>query len=321
MQWNSPFAAMDARLAAAIVLYFAGALPVFAADAKSDMTPDFRRAHDYLVQVCRIGTRVSGSAGMEKQQKLIAEHFIKFKVSPQFQTFDATHPLSGTPVRMTNLIVSWQPAAKERVLLACHYDTRPLPDRDPIPRLAQSGVFLGANDGASGVALFMEMAHHMHLLKPTFGIDFVFFDGEELVYGNQGDYFLGSEHFAKTYRDAPPAHRYVYGVVVDMIADRNLNILMEVNSLRYAPDLTESIWNTAKQLGVRDFIAKRGHEVRDDHLPLNEIARIPTCDIIDFDYPHWHTTRDTASACSGESLAKVARVLLTWLQNVPRPKR
>jgi hypothetical protein len=288
------------------------------AEEERGMPLQAERAFGYLTEICRLGPRFSGSSGMEAQQKLIAEHFSKFGAQVRFQPFDAAHPQTGRPVRMNNIIVSWHPKATERVLLACHYDTRPTPDREPAAA-ARGAAFLGANDGASGVALAMEMAHHMAELKPTYGVDFAFFDGEELVYGRQGTYFLGSEHFAMQYRDRPPVHRYVYGVVVDMVADRSLDIFMERNSLKYAPELTKSIWETARRLNVTEFKQKAKHEIQDDHLPLNDVAKIPTCDIIDFDYPAWHTTRDVPANCSGASLVKVGRVLLEWLTQVPQP--
>lgn len=293
------------------------------ADRPASPKADPERAFEYLVKVCDIGPRMSGSEGMEQQQQLLSQHFTKLGAKVQFQTFDAAHPIHGRPVRMSNLIVSWHPEAEERVLLCCHYDTRPLPDRDSNPNLARNGKFIGANDGGSGVALFMELGHHLRDLKPTYGVDLVFFDGEEMVYGNAPDeeWFLGSRHFARSYKDDPPSYRYVYGVLVDMVGDKNLQLYQEVNSLRYAPQLTASIWKTAKDLGVKEFVAKRKHELRDDHLPLNQIARIPTCDLIDFDYPNWHTTRDVPSSCSGESLAKVGNVLLAWLQDVPAPAK
>lgn len=304
-----------------------GAIAIRAADkpaskgeagARKPAELDAERAFGYLTKICDIGPRISGSEGMDRQQRLISEHFTKLKANVRFQSFDAAHPASGNPVRMNNMIVSWDPAATKRVLLACHYDTRPRADRDD-PLRAREGKFLGANDGASGVALFMELAHHIGRIKPTYGVDFVFFDGEELVYGERDPYFLGSEHFAKDYRDKPPQYEYVCGVLVDMIGDKNLQLYEEANSLEYAPEVTQSIWKMAKKLGVKEFVAKPKHEVRDDHLPLNRIAHIPTCDIIDFDYPHWHTTRDVPAACSGESLAKVGRVLLAWLEEVPAP--
>jgi hypothetical protein len=289
-----------------------------AAEATAEFDAD--RAFGYLAKICEIGPRISGSEGMEKQQQLIVEHFSKLKATVKFQSFDARHPATGKPVRMNNMIVSWDPRATERVLLACHYDTRPHADRDPDPQLAGRGKFLGASDGASGVALLMELGHHLRSIQPTYGVDFVFFDGEELVYDDVRDpYFLGSEFFAKEYRDRPPEYKYVCGVLVDMIGGKKLQLYQEINSLHYAPEITQSVWKTAKRLGVREFVARPKHDVRDDHLALNEIAGIPTCDIIDFGYEHWHTTRDVPASCSGESLAKVGRVLLAWLEEVPAP--
>lgn len=278
---------------------------------------DARRAYGYLLKICRIGPRISGTRGMAEQQQVILEHFTKHGAQVRFQTFDVAHPLTGDPVRMANTIVSWHPEAKQRILLCCHYDTRPYPDRDFFNR---RGTFIGANDGGSGVALFMELAHHLAKLKPAYGVDFVFFDGEEFIYRRGDEYFLGSEHFARDYVANPPAYRYVYGVLVDMVGDRNLQLYYERKSLRFAPEVTTSIWETAQKLGVEEFISRRKHDVEDDHVPLNEIANIPTCDIIDFDYRHWHTTKDVPAACSGESLVKVGRVLLHWLENPPRPQ-
>lgn len=275
---------------------------------------DAGRAYGYLQKICRIGPRPSGSHGMNEQQTLLAEHFTRLGAQINYQTFDAADPLSGKPVRMTNLIVSWHPKMPDRVLLACHYDTRPFPDRD---RRNPRGVFLGANDGASGVALLMELGHHMQDLHVSRGVDFVFFDGEELVYRDQGKFFLGSTYFANQYRDSPPPFRYAGGVLVDMIGDRDLDVFQEKTSLRFAPGVTKSVWATAKSLKIREFHQSAKHEISDDHLPLNEVAHIPTCDVIDFDYPYWHTAQDVPSKCSGESLVKVGRVLLRWLTLPP----
>jgi len=289
---------------------------VTAAEPEVEPAFDAKRSYEYLNKICRLKSRVSGSPGMAEQQKLISEHFRELKAKVHFQTFDAPHPINGTPVRMNNLIVSWYPEAKKRILLACHYDTRPFPDRD---RFQPQGLFIGANDGASGVAFLMELGNVMRDLKIShgYGVDFVFFDGEELVYRENDAYFLGSNYFANQYKKEPRDFEYVYGILFDMIADKNLAIYMEKNSLKYAPKLTRSIWEAARKTGIREFISQEKYEIRDDHLPLNEIARIPTCDIIDFDYPAWHTTRDIPRNCSGASLAKVGTVLIYWLQNIP----
>jgi len=314
--WGCCLAAVALMLAAAIALMPRIDSP---AAAGGDSTPavDAQRALGYLKALCDLGPRPSGSQGMERQQQMIAAHFTELGARVRFQSFDAAHPKTGRPVEMNNIIVCWHPDAKERVLLGCHYDTRPLPDRDRNPRLAREGRFVGANDGASGVAVLMEMGNHLRSIAPRYGVDFVFFDGEELVYHATDPYFLGSEHFARNYKDHPPEHRYVMGAVIDMVGDKDLQIYMETNSLLYAPAVTESIWKAARSAGVKEFIHRERHEISDDHLPLNRIAGIPTCDVIDFDFEHWHTTRDVPSNCSAGSLGKVAKVMLAWLQALP----
>ena len=283
--------------------------------------PDADRAYGYLQKVCAIGPRISGTDGMARQQALLAKHFTDLKALVSFQEWDTPHPLTGQPVRLKNMIVSWHPETTERVLLCCHYDTRPKPDEEIFPRYRDS-PFIGANDGGSGVALLMELGHFMPDLPVQRGVDFVFFDAEELIYQKPGKFFLGSEYFATQYRDSPPPHRYHCGVLLDMVADKDLKIWQEGHSIKFAGFVTDSVWASAKATGVKEFIAKRKHTVNDDHIPLNQIAAIPTCDVIDFDYPYWHKRNDLPAACSGESLAKVATVMRHWLQNVPaKPAR
>lgn len=286
--------------------------------------PDFdgRRAYEDLVRICQLGPRMSGSQGMLRQQHLLTEHFTRLGARVGFQSFDVRHPLTGEPVRLNNMVVSWRPEAKERVLLCCHYDTRPFPDRD---RFRPRGTFLGANDGASGVAVLMELGRSMPALLGTqgqpgglrYGLDFVFFDAEEFVFGPDDPYFLGSTHFAERYRRQPPPHRYLCGLLLDMVGDRNLRIYMEKNSIELAPRVTRSVFRIAQQLRIREFVPRVRHTVNDDHIPLNRIAGIPTCDLIDFDYPYWHTTRDTPAQCSAASLEKVGTVVTHWLWEGP----
>ena len=145
------------------------------------------------------------------------------------------------------------------------------------------------------------------------------FDGEELVYVDGRDpYFVGSEYFAKQYKKNPPPYRYRWGVLLDMIGDRDLQIYQERQSAawRDTRPLVQQIWATAHALGVDEFIPRAKYHVRDDHVPLRNIANIPTCNIIDFDYPAWHTEADVPRQCSGTSLAKVGWVVLEWLRTV-----
>lgn len=280
----------------------------------SDIPFDGARAMSYLEQICALGRRVSGTEGMLAQQKLLTDHFQQLGAKVKYQQFRVRHPLDGSPVKMANLIIEWHPERKERILLCAHYDTRPFPDRDPVN---PQGEFLGANDGASGVALLMELGHQMAELDGKLGVDFVLFDGEELIFQERGDYFLGSEFFAREYAKNKPPYKYRWGVLLDMVGDADLQIYQEKTSLawRDTRPLVQQIWKTAAQLGVREFVAKPGHELRDDHLPLHNTGKIPTCDIIDFDYPHWHTTGDAADKCSALSLAKVGWVISTWLKS------
>jgi glutaminyl-peptide cyclotransferase len=279
------------------------------------------RAYGYLQQICDIGRRVSGTAGMTAQQKLLAAHFTELGAKVALQRFRYRHPQTGAAVNMANLIIEWHPEAQERVLLCAHYDTRPFPDRDPVN---PQGEFIGANDGGSGVALLMELGHLMGALDPKHGdrdvgVDFVLFDAEEFVFGRNDRYFLGSEYFSRDYATQPPAHKYRWAVLLDMVGDADLQIYQERNSLswRETRPLIRQIWDTAARLGIDEFVARPKHEIQDDHLKLYYTAKIPSCDIIDFDYPAWHTEADRPEACSAESLAKVGWVMHEWLRTMP----
>jgi len=285
-------------------------------------------AFEILEQICEIGPRITGTKGMVKQQELLIKRFEKCGAKIIKQEFTIKHPVTGEIVPVTNLIARWFPEKEHRILFCAHYDTRPFPDRDAkFPR----GVFLGANDGASGPAFFWELAGHIKELDGHYGIDLVLFDAEEFVYVRPRDpMFVGSTYFAQQYRDGKMGVKYVCGILVDMIADKKLQIYWEQNSYRSCEVVCKSVWQTAQELGIKEFKPKLRHEINDDHIPLNNIAKIPTIDIIDFDYPtpaktkaYWHTTRDTPDKCSGDSMAKVGWVLIEWIKKAQKqePKR
>jgi|GEM_PF-210586 len=284
-------------------------------------TYDSERAFGYLEKICAIGPRISGTQGMQQQQQLLIDFFEKQNGVVQLQAFDVRHPLTGARTTLANLIARFGVDRPKRYLIAAHYDTRPFPDRDPVnPR----GVFLGANDGGSGVAALMELSHHLRDLPSDVGVDLILFDGEELVYDSDRDpYFLGSTHFAREYLAQPTTPRYQAGILLDMVGDAEQHFYIEKNSWRYARPVVREVWGLAEDLGVKSFHSRVKHEVRDDHIPLNTIARIPTIDIIDFDYPrpttrgmsYWHTQQDVPANCSGESLAAVVYVVHQWLQS------
>jgi hypothetical protein len=205
------------------------------------------------------------------------------------------------------------------VLVCAHYDTRPLADQEP-NRANWTRPGVSANDGTSGAAWMMEMAHHMPNLKTAVGVDFVLFDGEEYVFetnpmGGGDRYFFGSEHFAADYRKTKGSrtHRYEAGVLLDLFAAKGAVLRPEQHSLRGAGPVCEQVWRVAVAVGAKSFRYEQGGaDVLDDHIALIE-AGIPCIDLIDFDYPHWHKLTDTPDKVSGEQLAEVARVLATWI--------
>lgn len=281
---------------------------------------DGRRAFRYLEQICALGRRPSGSEGMAAQQDLLEKHFQALGATVHRQSLEYAHPQTGEPVPMTNLTVEWAPERADRVLLACHYDTLPYPLEDPHDPF---GEFIGANDGGSGVALLMALGHEIPNLLTThqtlLGVDFVFLDGEEFLFVRRGGrYFVGSEFFARKYAagELPYQADYHWAVLLDMIGDADLRIPQEANGLSW-PDtrpLVEEIYGIARRLDVKEFVPRRGREIQDDHIMLRNVGKIPTVDLIDFDYPPWHTTGDTLERCSALSLAKVGWVVREWLK-------
>jgi hypothetical protein len=286
---------------------------------------DGKRAMKYLESICDLGPRISGSQKMRDQQALIKKHFEGLGAKVEFQTFDATQNSVRGKTPMTNIIVSFHPDKKRRVILCCHYDTRPIADQEADERDWKK-PFLSANDGGSGVALLMELGSHMKGLKTHVGVDFVFFDGEEYIYRNEKTeprsdksthdrYFIGSQHFALTWRQAKKSDRpdYAAAILLDMIAGANLNIPYEIHSWNRYPDLCKSVWSIARELNCTAFVPRTKYEVLDDHLSLQTVG-IPAIDLIDFDYAHWHKLSDTPANCAGANMEQVAKVLSVWLQ-------
>jgi hypothetical protein len=283
---------------------------------------DKDRAMRYLKQICDIGPRISGSEGMAKQQELLTKHFEKHGAKVRLQKFEAQQRSQKKPVPMANLIASWHPERTRRLILCAHYDTRPIADQEFDER-DWTKPFVSANDGGSGVALMMELAHHMAKLDLKLGVDFVCFDGEEYIFNNRPDdaggdfYFFGSDHFAAEYQKARQQDAkspvYVEAVLMDMIAGKKPEFYYEDYSFVQAGRLAEKIWKIAGEFQYKNWTPKVKHAVRDDHLALLR-AGIPAIDIIDFDYPHWHRLSDTPENCSAEGLMQVAQVVAVWME-------
>jgi Zn-dependent M28 family amino/carboxypeptidase len=245
----------------------------------------------------------------------LKKHFEKHGATVTFQKFDGRQPSQKAAVPMANIIVSWNPEAKRRVIFCGHYDTRPIADQEAREKDWRK-PFLSANDGTSTMAFMMELAHHMKDLPLKVGLDFVIFDGEEFINDRERDaFFLGSSYFADQYKKEKREYSYVAAVLLDLFAGKGAKFPIEENSLLFAGPLVEDVWNEAKRQEVGSFLFERGHSVQDDHLALNR-AGIPAIDIIDFDYAHWHKLTDLPEHCSGDKMADVAKVLTAWVQRV-----
>jgi Zn-dependent M28 family amino/carboxypeptidase len=189
------------------------------------------------------------------------------------------------------------------IIIGAHYDSRFIADQDPDPNLRSQAV-VGANDGASGVAVLLELARTLPDNLP-FRLWLVFFDAEDNGGIEGWDWIMGSRAFVASLKEKPDA-----AVIIDMIGDANLNIPIEQNS---NPALVEEIWQVAKNLGYENiFLNQPGYSMIDDHTPFLE-AGIPAIDIIDFDYPYWHTTQDTPDKVSADSLEIIGKTLSAWL--------
>lgn len=210
----------------------------------------------------------------------------------------------GQPVR--NIIAS-RDGQPPKVILGAHYDSRLFADNDPDPANHTLPV-PGANDGASGVAVLLEIARV--LPADSIPVTLVFFDAEDNGRIPGWDWILGSRAYAASLTHLPQAV-----VIVDMIGDADLRIFQEANS---DPTLSAEIWQTAARLGYADvFIPEVRYTILDDHIPFIERG-IPAVDIIDINYPYWHTLQDTPDKVSARSLQIVGDTVLAWLKDYPR---
>ena len=271
--------------------------PAFSAD----------RAGEYLRRQVDFGPRIPGTEGHARQLEWMRSFLAERADTVMEQHFTHT-TRTGETLRLTNLFARFRPELEERVLLVAHWDTRPAADQSP-DRADRKRPVPGANDGASGVAVLMELANLFKQNPPPIGVDILLVDGED--YGPTGDdMYLGAKYFAA---NQPAGYRPFYGVLVDMVGDRDPRFPIEQNSQELAPEVVQRVWGVARELGYGDvFPSTPGIAIEDDHIPLNK-GGIRTVDIIDFDYGpgnrYWHTPQDIPENTSPESLRIVGEVL------------
>ena len=265
----------------------------------------------YVREVMAFGPRVPGTEGHRRAGEWIAAQMQQRAYAVVLQEW--THrTAAGDSLPMRNVLARFRPAATERVLYVTHWDTRPISESALDPAQRNTPV-PGANDGGSGVGLFLALGDVLKRTPPAVGVDLLFVDGED--YGNFADHedvFIGSTYFADHL--PAPDYRPLYGVVWDMIGDRNLQLYYEVNSFEQAPEVVARVWRTAEELGYGQyFIQQPKHTIEDDHIPLLRKG-LRVIDVIDFDYgpdstrTYHHTPDDTIDKISAASLQVVGDV-------------
>ena len=269
---------------------------------------DPQKAFALLKEQVDMGTRNPGTAAHTKCLNWLIE---KAKLySSKVYTQEFTHHWSSNDkdMHMANVVAEMNVGAPKTALLIAHWDTRPTADQESDPQKQRMPI-PGANDGASGVAVLLELMRDFKLTPPAVNVVFLFVDGEDLGPGLD-EMFLGARYFAKNLPKPKPD----YGILLDMVGDKDLVIAKEPNSAAYAKDLLSRFYHNAQSRGLeRAFPNTYQGAIYDDHLSINE-AGIPTIDLIDFDYPYWHKLSDTTDKCSAASLWTVGMAVETFLR-------
>ncbi len=276
--------------------------------SKLQMVPvpkfDPESAFGYLVRQVDFGPRAPNTGAHEQCLAYLQQQLTMYADSVRLQRFDVPG-YDGVVLHLTNIIAHFNLKSKTRILLTAHWDSRPRADQQPGGPVDKP--IPAADDGASGVAVLLEMARGFKESLPPVGVDIILWDGED--YGREGDmnyYCLGSKYWAATKEFS---YQPLFAINLDMIGQKGLKIPKEGYSVQYAPDVVDLIWTTAADMAVPQFVDRTSDPIYDDHLQLDNVG-IKAVDLIDFDYKYWHTLQDTPDKCSPESLAAVGHVLL-----------
>jgi Zn-dependent M28 family amino/carboxypeptidase len=264
---------------------------------------DSSRAWEHLRQLVSLGPRPAGSPAIGQARAYIEAQLKASGVAFTEQAWDDQTPAG--PIHMVNVIATIPGGSATRVVVAGHYDTK---------RFRQFR-FVGANDGGSSAAFVLELARVLKGRRNPLTIELLFLDGEEAVDEWQGmDHTYGSRHYVAEARRSGTLTSLKAFILVDMIADRDLRIRRDLNSTRW---LTDIVWEAAKRGDQTAVFVSESTEIEDDHLPFVQ-AGVPSVDIIDLEYPAWHTAQDTLDAVSARSMQIVGDVLIASLPAIER---
>jgi len=291
--------------------------------AENIFVPDFNSdsAYSYVDKQVSFGPRVPNS----KSHIACGNYLTKFFANNSDWVIPQEFPakaFDGKVLQLKNIIASYNPKASRRIILASHWDSRPFADQD---RNDQKTPIDGANDGASGVGILMEIARQIHISekKPDVGIDFILFDGEyygqphfyQAPYQNDS-WCLGSQHWSANKHTTN--YSAYYGILLDMVGAKNATFAREGVSLENAPSVVEKVWQSGQRIGYGNyFINIQSPGITDDHTYVNKLAMIPMIDIIEFDTrgqnyfgSYWHTHNDNMSVIDKNTLKAVGQTLL-----------
>ena len=294
-------------MTASRLLSCAGALLAVAcldAAPQSGSAFDGARALEHVRQLVAIGPRVAGTPGARQAREYITRQLSALDLKVEDQPFEARTPLGRAEMVNLRAMLPGEISNRGRLIVSGHYDTKRFTDRP----------FVGANDGGSSAAFLIELARALQGRRNRLPIELLFFDGEEAVIEWQGeDHTYGSRHYVKAAESAGTLKDIRALILVDMIGDRDLRILRESNSTAW---LTGIIWEAAARLGRGEFV--NGEiAIEDDHVPFLA-AGVPAVDIIDLEYPAWHTAEDTLDKVSAASMKAVGDVLLAALPEIEK---
>ncbi len=289
-------------------------------------TPEFAEdsAFAHIAKQVAFGPRVPNSSAQKQCGEWIVGKMKSYGLQVLTQPFEANR-YDGKKLHGTNIIASYNPAATKRILIAAHWDSRSIADKDSVRK---DEPIDAANDGASGVGVMIELARVLSQTKdkPAVGVDFVFFDLEDhgephdMAAGNPLSWALGSQYWAAHLM--PENYRPYYGILLDMVGAKGAVFPHEGSSMQYAPGLVRSIWATAADLGYGShFVDMEAFGISDDHTAVNEVAKIQMIDIIDirpanggFDFGSYHHThQDNLSIIDKSTLKVVGQTLLQVL--------
>ncbi len=289
---------------------------------KPDSLPSFSGTNAYEMTKAQVdfGPRNPGSAGHAMALTFLQNELNRYADEVKLQSF--TYAGYNEELNLTNIIAQYNPGNKNRVMICAHWDTRPRSEhtKDSTKR---SLPIPGANDGASGCGVILELARIISEKKLNIGVDLVLLDGED--YGKENDldnYCLGSKYYSVNIPDGIYPR---FAILLDMVGDKDAVFMKEAASSEFAPDIVNLVWDIASQLNAPAFIPRKGESIYDDHIPLNQ-AGIKSVDIIDAelvgaDTPverrnYWHSDRDTMENISEGTLQQVGNVLVTLLYSL-----